>query len=53
MLPESGSPLALARRFSVPLGFDGGLIVHVLYGAAVATKLGKERFEVSAGGHIR
>ena len=51
MLPEPGSPLALARRFSVSLGFDDGSIVQILYGAAAATKLGKERFEASAAGN--
>ncbi|MCX6387326.1 MAG: bi-domain-containing oxidoreductase [Solirubrobacterales bacterium] len=51
MLPDQGAPLALARRFSISLGFSDGSIVQVLYGAAAANKLGKERFEASAGGN--
>ena len=49
-LPDSGSPAALARRFSVSLGFPDGSLVQILYGASAATKLGKERYEASAGG---
>jgi polar amino acid transport system substrate-binding protein len=48
--PEPEAPLALARRFSIALGFADGSLVQILYGASVAEGLGKERYEFSAGG---
>lgn len=48
--PDAGEPASLSRRFAVTLGFQDGSIAQILYGTEAAGSLGKERYELSAGG---